>query len=330
MNRKIIGITVGTPLNPQKTKEKLNPVTSVNGIEPDENGNVEVETADLTEQVERAEKAAMAAGAANADARNAAIDAETAAAEARAAKTSVNESVSLAEGYSDSAKSEAKRASSSANRAEAAATRAEEAAANILESGGGAISGRCDTILFVNLTEVEKGKYVSSHSFDEIKEHLENGGFAVGREDDKDLFVYEVTESYVRFAYHHTGGGHSDIYDISADGTVLALRVSHEHAYDFVSIARPQALSYSQQTQARENIGALSEDDLTEAVNTALAQAKESGEFDGADGVKGDKGDPGVDGYTPVKGVDYFTEEDKNQFRDYVLESFVGWDGGDY
>ncbi|MBQ4561374.1 MAG: SGNH/GDSL hydrolase family protein [Clostridia bacterium] len=37
---------------------------------------------------------------------------------------------------------------------------------------------------------------------------------------------------------------------------------------------------------------------LTDAINTALAEAKESGEFDGEDG------------YTPVKGVDYFTPKE--------------------
>lgn len=44
MNRKIIGITVGTPLSIRGIKEKLNPVTSVNGVEADKNGNVEVST----------------------------------------------------------------------------------------------------------------------------------------------------------------------------------------------------------------------------------------------------------------------------------------------
>ena len=39
---KIIGVTVHTPLNPQTIRKKLNPVLSVNGIAPDENGNVEV------------------------------------------------------------------------------------------------------------------------------------------------------------------------------------------------------------------------------------------------------------------------------------------------
>ena len=87
----------------------------------------------------------------------------------------------------------------------------------------------------------------------------------------------------------------------------------------------------------RENI--LDKDELASATEEALRQAKESGEFDGADGndgsngiscthrwsgttlyvtsasgtssanLKGDKGDAGgngKDGYTPVKGKDYF------------------------
>ena len=42
--------------------------------------------------------------------------------------------------------------------------------------------------------------------------------------------------------------------------------------------------------------------EVTQVVNTSLEQAKASGEFDGANGA---------DGYTPVKGVDYFTDEEK-------------------
>lgn len=65
-------------------------------------------------------------------------------------------------------------------------------------------------------------------------------------------------------------------------------------------------------TEHQDISGKLDANKLPEAINTALAQAKESGEFDGKDGytpVKGVDyfdGKDGDPGYTPVKGVDYF------------------------
>lgn len=75
-----------------------------------------------------------------------------------------------------------------------------------------------------------------------------------------------------------------------------------------------------------EDVGAISREDLQEATNEALAQAKESGEFDGADGKDGEPGpagadgQPGADGYTPVKGVDYFTEADKQEIAEQAAQ----------
>jgi hypothetical protein len=96
------------------------------------------------------------------------------------------------------------------------------------------------------------------------------------------------------------------------------------------------------------------------AVTTALATAKESGEFDGADGVTpnltfgtitalpnymsptasitGTKENPvlnlgvpkGADGKTPEVGVDYFTEADKAQMVQSVLDALPTWEGGAY
>lgn len=62
----------------------------------------------------------------------------------------------------------------------------------------------------------------------------------------------------------------------------------------------------------------LDADKLPEAVNAALAQAKESGQFDGQDGK------------TPVKGEDYFTPEDKADMVSSVLAALPTWTGGSY
>ena len=59
-----------------------------------------------------------------------------------------------------------------------------------------------------------------------------------------------------------------------------------------------------------ENVGAISQDDLQAAANEALAQAKASGEFDGADGTPGKDGadgQPGKDGTSPVVSVSAIT-----------------------
>lgn len=59
----------------------------------------------------------------------------------------------------------------------------------------------------------------------------------------------------------------------------------------------------------------------------------------GEKGEKGDKGDigatgpqgePGADGYTPVKGTDYWTKEDKAEIVDDVLAALPTWTGGSY
>lgn len=43
MSKKIVGVTVGTTLSPSAIERKLKPVKTVNGVAPDENGNVKIE-----------------------------------------------------------------------------------------------------------------------------------------------------------------------------------------------------------------------------------------------------------------------------------------------
>lgn len=78
-----------------------------------------------------------------------------------------------------------------------------------------------------------------------------------------------------------------------------------------------------------EDVGAISQDDLQEATNEALAQAKASGEFDGQPGRDGVDG---KDGYTPVKYLDYFTPADVQEIAEQaagMVDVPSGGGGGD-
>lgn len=57
-------------------------------------------------------------------------------------------------------------------------------------------------------------------------------------------------------------------------------------------------------TITAEGLGALTEGNLQSATNAALAQAKASGEFDGAPGAPGTPGAPGADGHSPTVTVE--------------------------
>lgn len=66
----------------------------------------------------------------------------------------------------------------------------------------------------------------------------------------------------------------------------------------------------------KDKLNPLTKENLGEAVNGALAQAKASGEFDGAPGKDGTDGKDGKDGYTPQKGIDYFDGKDGEPGKD--------------
>lgn len=71
-------------------------------------------------------------------------------------------------------------------------------------------------------------------------------------------------------------------------------------------------------------------DELNSAIEDAINELVASGELKGEKGDKGDKGDngaAGADGKTPVKGVDYFTDADKAELVEDVLEALPTYDG---
>lgn len=101
-------------------------------------------------------------------------------------------------------------------------------------------------------------------------------------------------------------------------------------------------------TQHQDISGKLDTSALPTAINTALAQAKASGEFDGKDGDDGVsathswngtvltitsasgtssadlKGRDGDDGKTPVRGTDYWTASDIAEIKSYVDTAILG------
>ena len=91
-----------------------------------------------------------------------------------------------------------------------------------------------------------------------------------------------------------------------------------------------------------EDVGAIAKTELQATINTALAQAKASGEFDGADGLTPTIGDNGnwylgetdtgkpSRGDTPQKGTDYWTAADRQSIVDDVLAALPTWGGGSY
>lgn len=81
--------------------------------------------------------------------------------------------------------------------------------------------------------------------------------------------------------------------------------------------------------------------ELNNSINKALKEAKDSGQFDGKDGLpgpqgpvgpqgmQGEQGIPGMDGKDgkdgekPIKGEDYFTEQEKQDFIDDITEEIT-------
>lgn len=46
--------------------------------------------------------------------------------------------------------------------------------------------------------------------------------------------------------------------------------------------------------------------------------------------LKGDKGDNGNDGYTPIKGIDYWTDADKAEMQNYIDQQLGVIENGTY
>lgn len=97
-----------------------------------------------------------------------------------------------------------------------------------------------------------------------------NNTFSASMEEDSTAFVASVSED-------------EDSFDVEFDSFVENNTGSAGAAVLYI----PQSLTEAQQAQARENIGAVAQNGVTEAVEGALEEAKESGAFKGDTGQRG-------------------------------------------
>ena len=107
------------------------------------------------------------------------------------------------------------------------------------------------------------------------------------------------------------------IFTLFQDGTAKVMKVSSSDEWSTTN------LKLAKEDHNHDGVYAPAEHthDMTEEINSALAQAKASGEFNG---------EPGTPGYTPQKGTDYYTPADKSEMVNMVLSALPTWSGGEY
>lgn len=174
-----------------------------------------------------------------------------------------------------------------------------------------------------------------------------------------DLYTHPTYTARASGFYKITVDGLGHVSDVSAVGKtdVVSLGIApaeHSHTKseitDFptslpASDVSAWAKAATKPAYTANEVGAISQDNLQNAINEALAQAKASGEFDGTSVTHSWNGTvlsitsasgtssadlKGADGYTPVKGTDYFTEADKTEMVNAVLAALPAAEGVNY
>ena len=174
-----------------------------------------------------------------------------------------------------------------------------------------------------------------------------------------DLYTHPTYTARASGFYKITVDGLGHVSDVSAVGKtdVVSLGIApaeHSHTKseitDFptslpASDVSAWAKAATKPAYTADEVGAISQDNLQNAINEALAQAKASGEFDGTSVTHSWNGTvlsitsasgtssadlKGADGYTPVKGTDYFTEADKTEIVNAVLAALPAAEGVNY
>jgi hypothetical protein len=142
----------------------------------------------------------------------------------------------------------------------------------------------------------------------ELKGVIEDNSFNV---------IVQITESGPRGSQGPPGIDGKSL-EFHWNGTQLGVRVEGESEYQYVDIKGPEGERGPQGPKGDKGESAyehwLSLDNVG-TINDFLLT------------LKGEKGDKGDDGYTPVRGVDYYTDADKAEMVSAVLAALPVYEG---
>ena len=103
---------------------------------------------------------------------------------------------------------------------------------------------------------------------------------------------------------------------------------------DFISYSNDSIPNISTVSEALDKLVSNSHTHANKDTLDKLSDSNGKLQYNGSDvGLKGDKGDTGAagaDGYTPVKGTDYWTATDKAEIVNDTLAALPTWTGGNY
>lgn len=156
----------------------------------------------------------------------------------------------------------------------------------------------------------------------------------VAQNDETNKYVLSLTYAMPGFGYVFES--FYDTYLLIAnidkrDDTTFAMTQTPANAIDYSNTALPNISTVG------DALDALVPKSHTHSNKDTLDKLSDSNgklQYNGSDvGLKGDKGDTGAagaDGYTPVKGTDYWTEADKAEIVNDTLAALPTWTGGSY
>lgn len=310
----IIGVTVGTTISPKKIEEKINPVKTVNGKAPDENGNVDVEAnangnGNITEtdptvpswakQPTKPSYSKTEVGLGNVDN----VKQYSASNPPPYPVSKVNGKTGDVKLSAEDVGAEKSGTASSAVSAHNTATDAHNDLRLLIEG----LTTRLNTL--ANSTDddldqmAEVVAYIKANK--QLIDSITTSKVAVA--DIVNNLSTNVTNKPLSAAQGVALKALIDAITVPTKVSELANDAKYLTAETDPTVPE-WAKAPSKPSYTAEEVGAVSLDALANAINTALAQAKSSGEFDGK---------------TPVKGVDYYTEADQTEIVKSVLANFT-------